>query len=193
MSSSAAPTDDAGDAEVIGVEIGGLHSAVPARSRSSFPAGEVEGRGRFRSVFSVRGRSSFPAGEVEGRGRLRSVVPVRGRSAVPADERGISTLEWILLVAAVGGIATLGVLLVRGANNEASESADGERAARELFEIARADGAEDGARSRLACSTEPGGRLRQWSGIFTFRYTPATGLDPATCIPVCTNNLGTPN
>ena len=111
----------------------------------------------------------------------------------PAEGRGISTLEWILLVAAVGGIATLGVLLVRGANNEASESADGERAARELFEIAKADGAEDGARSRLACSTERGGRLRQWSGIFTFTYTPATGLDPATCIPVYTNNLGTPD
>ena len=147
---------------------------------------------RLRSAVPVRGRSPSPA-DAEERGRFRSAVPARGRSAVPADERGISTLEWILLVAAVGGIATLGVLLVRGANNEASESADGERAARELFEIAKADGAEDGARSRLACSTEPGGRLRQWSGIFTFTYTPATGLDPATCIPVYTNNLGTPN
>ena len=38
-----------------------------------------------------------------------------------ADERGLSTLEWILLVAAVGGLATIGVIVVRGAVNETDD------------------------------------------------------------------------
>ena len=123
--------------------------------------------------------------------RLHSAVPARSRSVFPASESGLSTLEWILLVAAVGGIATLGVLMVRSANNEASEEVDGAR--QELYEIAKADGAQDGIYSREACSTEPGGRLRQWSGIFVFTYTPASGRDSATCIPSHTNSLGNPD
>ena len=124
--------------------------------------------------------------------RFHSAVPARGRPVFPASERGLSTLEWILLVAAVGGIATLGVLMVRSANNEASEQVDGAR--QELFEIAKADGAQDGIYSRAACSTEPpSGRLQQWSGLFVFTYTPASGGDSATCIPSHTNSLGTPD
>ena len=37
------------------------------------------------------------------------------------SERGLSTLEWILLVAAVGGLATIGVLVVRGAVGETDD------------------------------------------------------------------------
>ena len=37
------------------------------------------------------------------------------------DERGLSTLEWILLVAAVGGLATIGVIVVRGAADDTGD------------------------------------------------------------------------
>ena len=37
------------------------------------------------------------------------------------SEGGLSTLEWILLVAAVGGLATIGVLVVRGAVGETED------------------------------------------------------------------------
>ncbi len=39
------------------------------------------------------------------------------------NERGLSTLEWILLVAAVGGLATIGVIVVRGAVDETDDRA----------------------------------------------------------------------
>ncbi len=107
-----------------------------------------------------------------------------------SSERGISTLEWILLVAAVGGIATLGILIVRRGYGEAGEQVDGEEAAGQLLAIATEDARRDG-RNRATCSVEPPrGRLQQWSGIFTFKYTPASGGDPATCVPVHTNALG---
>ncbi len=38
-----------------------------------------------------------------------------------ASESGLSTLEWILLVAAVGGLATIGVIVVRGAVDETDD------------------------------------------------------------------------
>jgi len=37
------------------------------------------------------------------------------------NERGLSTLEWILLVAAVGGLATIGVIVVRGAADDTAD------------------------------------------------------------------------
>ncbi len=39
-------------------------------------------------------------------------------------ESGLSTLEWILLVAAVGGLALVGVLIARGAVEEAGDRAE---------------------------------------------------------------------
>ena len=49
-----------------------------------------------------------------------------GRLPTAKDERGLSTLEWILLVAAVGGLAAVGVLVVRNATDATSEQVDGE-------------------------------------------------------------------
>ena len=43
------------------------------------------------------------------------------------DEKGLSTLEWMLIVAAVGGLATLGVLIVRsslGSTDDIEETVD---------------------------------------------------------------------
>ncbi len=52
---------------------------------------------------------------------------------VANDERGLSTLEWILLVAAVGGLATAGVIIVRnavgGAGDQVDDTARNERMA----------------------------------------------------------------
>lgn len=58
------------------------------------------------------------------------------------DERGLSTLEWILLVAAVGGLATAGVIIVRnavgGAGDQVDDTARTERIAqREVDAIMR--------------------------------------------------------
>ena len=49
-----------------------------------------------------------------------------GRLPTEKDERGLSTLEWILLVAAVGGLATMGVFIVRNATDATSDQVDGE-------------------------------------------------------------------
>ncbi len=48
--------------------------------------------------------------------KLSHHMPLEQRlSSFKRDERGLSTLEWILLVAAVAGLATIGTLVVRGA------------------------------------------------------------------------------
>ncbi len=54
-------------------------------------------------------------------------VKAFGLVRVGKDERGLSTLEWMLLVAAVGGLATLGVLIVRsslGSTDDIEETVD---------------------------------------------------------------------
>ena len=48
--------------------------------------------------------------------KLSHHMPLEQRpSSFKRDERGLSTMEWILLVAAVAGLATIGTLVVRGA------------------------------------------------------------------------------
>ena len=49
------------------------------------------------------------------------------RTCAMKDEKGLSTLEWMLIVAAVGGLATLGVLIVRsslGSTDDIEETVD---------------------------------------------------------------------
>ena len=64
-----------------------------------------------------------------------------GRLLAAKDERGLSTLEWILLVAAVGGLATMGVFIVRNATDATSEQVDGEtdQVAAHTLDAANAD------------------------------------------------------
>ena len=64
----------------------------------------------------------LPGRESRGRGRGKVLCP----HSFKRDEVGLSTLEWILLVAAVGGLATMGVFLVRNATDATSEQVDGE-------------------------------------------------------------------
>ena len=45
-------------------------------------------------------------------------------NSIAREEKGLSTLEWILLVAAVGGLATAGVIIVRNAVGGAGDQVD---------------------------------------------------------------------
>ena len=115
--------------------------------------------------------------------RRRASFPRRSEPAV--CERGISTLEWILLVAAVGGIVTLGILIVRRGYGEAGEQVDGEEAAGQTLALAQADADEIISAER--CGTEPpNGALLQWSGMFTFSWDAAQ----SSCTANHTNILG---
>ena len=55
------------------------------------------------------------------------------------DESGLTTLEWLLIVAAVAGIAALAVVLVQGVVSDTSEQISGSSARRTAAEIAAAD------------------------------------------------------
>ena len=59
------------------------------------------------------------------------------------DERGLSTLEWILIVAAVGGLATMGIFIVRNATDASSDQVDGETDQTMVALIAEADADAD--------------------------------------------------
>ncbi len=104
------------------------------------------------------------------------------------DERGLSTLEWILLVAAVGGLATAGVIIVRnavgGAGDQVDDDARTERLAQRdvntTLRTTRGGGTDTDINLqahviRNRCSfdyklndgTYP---LRKWRGSFTLRY-----------------------
>ena len=113
-----------------------------------------------------------------------------------ADETGLSTLEWILLVAAVGGLATAGVIIVRNAVGGAGDQVDDTARLERLAQIdankaitRRPNGGyhgvphEDEVRTRCNLNYEhqisrtdstkikP---LLHWRGQFTFRYVEPT-------------------
>ena len=120
-------------------------------------------------------------------------------SSIARDEKGLSTLEWILLVAAVGGLATAGVIIVRnavgGAGDQVDDTSRTERLAQRDVNIAlrtRDTGSREGGGSqaredarihnseaRARCSfdrqyddgTYP---LRKWRGSFTLKFVEET-------------------
>ncbi|WP_420446149.1 hypothetical protein [Candidatus Poriferisodalis sp.] len=55
-----------------------------------------------------------------------------------ADERGLTTLEWLLIVAAVAGLAALAVVLVQTVVSDTSEQIAGSSARRTAAEVAAA-------------------------------------------------------
>ncbi len=83
-----------------------IHGLVSSRENSSLPQQRIS--------------ASFPSW------RSKMMSWGCGRLPTAKDERGLSTLEWILLVAAVGGLATMGVFIVRNATDATSEQVDGE-------------------------------------------------------------------
>ena len=83
-------------------------------------------------------RSSRPAGY-----GCRGCWPRRRPCCAPPpsrrrDESGLTTLEWLLIVAAVAGIAALAVVLVQGVVSDTSEQISGSSARRTAAEIAAA-------------------------------------------------------
>ena len=124
--------------------------------------------------------------------RLR--LPLARRTS--SDERGLSTLEWILLVAAVGGLATAGVIIVRNAVGDAGDQVDDTARTERLAQIdvnaairTSDTGTNEGDSSishgevRTRCNFDRFYKptsgvnkdkkiypLRQWRGSFTLRF-----------------------
>ena len=87
------------------------------------PINEIHG------LVSSRGNSQRPQQKISAAfpsWRSKMISWGCGRLLAAKDERGLSTLEWILLVAAVGGLATMGVFIVRNATDATSDQVDGE-------------------------------------------------------------------
>ena len=99
----------------------------------------------------------------------------RGARNWETDERGLTTLEWLLLVAAVGGLATIGVVVVRNAagetKNEIDEGAEVER----LQAQANSD-ALDGGADATNCTRPSSAWVNKWQSTFDFRWTGTTCL-----------------
>ena len=66
--------------------------------------------------------------------RVRKIREVR--HAAMADERGVTTLEWLLIVAAVAGLAALAVVLVQNVVSDTSEQVAGSSARKTAAQIA---------------------------------------------------------
>ena len=99
----------------------------------------------------------------------------RGARHWETDERGLTTLEWLLLVAAVGGLATIGIVVVRGAagetKNEISEGTEAER----LQVQANSDAVVGGA-DATNCARPSSAWVAKWQTTFDFRWTGTTCL-----------------
>ena len=126
-------------------------------------------------------------------------------SSIARDEKGLSTLEWILLVAAVGGLATAGVIIVRnavgGAGDQVDDNARTERLAQRDVNTAMrtlntgtiVSGSDNAAKDatitwghiqeRCSFDRQVDGKypLRRWRGSFTLKFVTetVTGTTPA--------------
>lgn len=84
-------------------------------------------------------------------------------------EQGLSTLEWILIVAAVGGLATLGIFVVRDAAGETKSTIqEGSEVDRLLADAEAA--AVAGEASITTCARANSTWVREWQGTFVFRW-----------------------
>ena len=83
-----------------------------------------------------------------------------------ADESGITTLEWLLIVAAVAGLAALAVVLVQNVVSETSEQIAGSSARRTAAEIA-ASTVQQEARNPDDLSNDRWDTWAKWDRYFT--------------------------
>ena len=115
----------------------------------------------------------------------RQSIKRREDAALNAEHRargegGLGTLEWILIVAAVGGLATLGVLIARGAADEAGSSVDesidrltsvAEQYAADHEEIVAGQRMLFGEHARFGCSSADSPWAEEYGHQFTFRWS----------------------
>ena len=66
----------------------------------------------------------------------RGLQCASGRRGARTDERGLTTLEWLLIVAAVAGLAALAVVLVQNVVGDTSEQIAGSSARETAAKIA---------------------------------------------------------
>ncbi|MCY4422489.1 MAG: hypothetical protein OXC06_05405 [Acidimicrobiaceae bacterium] len=75
--------------------------------------------------------------------RIRERLKRRSASALPEryrrDDSGLTTLEWLLIVAAVAGLAALAVVLVTNVVDQTSEQIAGQSARRTAAQLAAQD------------------------------------------------------
>lgn len=70
---------------------------------------------------------------------LRALTrPISRRLPVRRDDSGLTTLEWLLIVAAVAGLAALAVVLVTNVVSDTSEQIEGQSARRTAVVVAAA-------------------------------------------------------
>ena len=77
------------------------------------------------------------------------------------DDSGLTTLEWLLIVAAVAGLAALAVVLVQNVVSDTSEQIAGSSARRTAAEVA-ASSVESEAKTLETADTNSGGRFDSW-------------------------------
>ena len=104
----------------------------------------------------------------------------RRRSFV-CDECGFSTLEWILVVAAVGGLATLGILIIQ--RSLSSSGRPFEEGQNDLELIAQ----EDANNATSSTCDVDQGELQKWAGRFTFTWISA-GTGQCDAVPLQGSN-----
>lgn len=79
------------------------------------------------------------------RRKLAQTISRRLPERYRRDDSGLTTLEWLLIVAAVAGMAALAVVLVTNVISDTSEQVEGQSARRTAAELAAADIEDDAA------------------------------------------------
>ena len=99
---------------------------------------------------------------------LRQAPPVSSRARKRRDDSGLTTLEWLLIVAAVAGLAALAVVLVQNVVGDTSEQIAGASARRTAATIAADEIMQDAQRN---ASDQPGGAktLDDWQSHYRSR------------------------
>ena len=133
--------------------------------------GEAQDKGELRKMIALRRHLKQQLG-ISKLGIPRVSSPVskeRNTSAFAGDEYGLSTLEWILIVAAVGGLATLGIFVVREAAGETKQTIQEGNEVDRLKADAEA-AALAGEATITTCARANSTWVKEWQGTFVFRW-----------------------
>ena len=141
--------------------------------------GEAQDKGELRKMIALRRHLKQQLG-ISKLGIPRVSPPVspelsspvskeRNTLAFAGDEYGLSTLEWILIVAAVGGLATLGIFVVREAAGETKQTIQEGNEVDRLKADAEA-AAVAGEATITTCARANSTWVKEWQGTFVFRW-----------------------